>query len=132
MSHSGYLGGMRWAEVRQRTLALVLGMGLVLSGLWGAVVVVVIAASAAQPPDELMPNGDPCCPVPDSWGDVAVWSVGALTATAVVAAMLTGGVACLAFATRSLRPADRLWVIPLHAVGGVAVVMAGVLGARMM
>lgn len=123
---------MRWVEVRQRTLALVLGAGLVLSGLWGAVVVVIIAASATHPPDELTPNGDPCCPIPDSWADVAAWSVGALATTAVVAAMLAAGVACLAFATRSLRPADRLWTIPLYAVVGVAVVMAGVLGARMM
>jgi hypothetical protein len=126
----GYLREMRWAELRQRALACVLGVGLVAGGLSGAVVVLIIAASAAQPPNELLPNGDPCCPIPDSWADVAVWSMGALAATALDMAVIVGGVACLAFAARSLHPSAKLRVVPLYAVVVVAVTMAGVLVAR--
>ena len=102
------------------------------SGLWAIVVVLAVAASAARPPDELIPNGHPCCPIPDSWAEVAVWSVGALVAAAIATAMLAGGVACLVFAARHRRPADKFLWLPLWGAAGVAAVLAGVLGTRML
>ena len=72
------VGSMNWTALRQRGLALGLGIGLTLVALWAAGVVLIAVWSAAHFPDRLATDGDPCCPVPDSWRDVAVWSVAAV------------------------------------------------------
>jgi hypothetical protein len=58
----------RASELRERALTGALALCLVPAALWGVPVVILLVAIAAQPPDELQPDGDPCCPVPDTWG----------------------------------------------------------------
>jgi hypothetical protein len=128
----GYVRDVHWAEIRQRTLTLLLGVGFVASGLWGAMVVFIFAGSAAQPPNAAVPDGDPCCPIPNSWTDVAVWSGWALLAAGLDAVLLTGGGACLVFAARHRRPGTELARVPLYTVAAIAAMMATALSVRLL
>src|SRR4029453_18358019 len=99
---------MSWTEVRQRSLALGLGTGLTVSGLWAAGLVLIAVGTAAQLPDPLAMDGDPCCPGPDSWVDVAIWSLSAVLLSALDAGVILGGVACLSFGVRHRSPSRRI------------------------
>ena len=118
--------------MRQRTLAFGLGAGLTLAGVWGGAVVLVLAGIAAQPPDPLaIDYGDPCCPVPDTWGEVAGWSLLALVVAVLDAALLVLGGALVRFALRRRRPTRRAALLPLAAAPLVAaVILIGQVAAR--
>ena len=119
---------MSSTEVRQRGLALGLGAGLTVSALWGAAVVLIVVGSAAHVPDRLAVDGDPCCPIPDDWADVTVWSVTGVLLAAIDAAVLAGGLACLYFGLSHRSPSRRIALVApaAAAVSGGAIVLAHV------
>jgi hypothetical protein len=120
----------RATEFRERALTGALGLCLVPAALWGALASALLVTIAAQPPDELEPDGDPCCAVPDAWGDVARFSAIALFASGLDLAALTLGCAFLWFAVLYRWPDRRIVRVPVIATGGVAVLLAAVLVAR--
>jgi hypothetical protein len=90
--------------------------------------VVIVVGSAAQLPDRLAMDGDPCCPVPDTWGDVAAWSTVGLVLALLDAGALVLGAAFLSFAVRSRWPGRRVVWLPLAAVPGcVGLIVLGLL-----
>jgi hypothetical protein len=84
--------GVGWTPLRQRALAFGLGVVLTVGGLWAAAAVLILGGSAAQLPDSRATDfGDPCCPVPDTWIDVAEWSVLAPVLAVLAAAFILVG-----------------------------------------
>ena len=120
----------RASELRERALTGALGLCLIPAALWGVPVVILLVAIAAQPPDELQPDGDPCCPVPDTWGEVVRFSAVALFAVGLDVAALTLGGAFVWFTVHHRWPHRRIARAPIIATGGVAVLLAAVLIAR--
>jgi hypothetical protein len=80
--------------------------------------VLAYVASAGHAPDRFAMDGDPGCAVPDTWGQVAAWSVEGMVVAALDAAVLVGGLACLCFAIR-YRPPSR-WIALLAPAAAVA------------
>jgi hypothetical protein len=115
-----------WTELRQRALTLGLGTMLTAAGVWGALWVLMFVGIAAQPPDASVVDGDPCCPVPDSWTQVAGWSLLALCSVAVDAAALVLAGAFLSFAVRGRWPTGQILRVPLAAVAaGAGLIVLG-------
>jgi hypothetical protein len=113
-----------WTVVRQRSLALGLGAVLTLGALWGAFWVVLLVLIAGQPPDAAAVDGEPCCPVPETWGEVFGLAGLALVLALIDAAVLAVGVALLVQGIRLRWPSRLLMLMPLVAVGVSAVVIA--------
>lgn len=88
--------------------------------LWGAFWVVIIGGSAGTSPDASIVDGDPCCPTPDSWGEVVAWGGATVLLAAIVALALAIGASCLCFAVRARWPRPRSVVL----VPGAAAVVA--------
>jgi hypothetical protein len=100
------------------------GLICLLIALYGGLLVLLSAVIAAQRPDPTVPNGDPCCSHPDTWGEVASWGFGALSFASIDALILTVAVACFTIAGGG-RPRWRtLRWIPIGAVGATAALMA--------
>jgi hypothetical protein len=101
-----------------RVLAGVAGALLVAPVVSGAGLAVFLALLSARSPDPFEPDGDPCCPRPDSWGATAAW-IGVV----LVAAFAVTIVACAAYTllewARTGRPmrGRRLARIPVGGVG---------------
>lgn len=74
---------------------------------WGAVIVLFGAALAAQKPDRTVPNGDPCCPTPDTWAETGLWMAGALMGAALDLGLFTVSVAVVWWALRERWPTRR-------------------------
>lgn len=55
----------------RRGVAALLGLGLLAAALAGLALVLFSIGLAAQMPDPQIPDGDPCCGHPDTWGEVA-------------------------------------------------------------
>jgi hypothetical protein len=123
-----------WTALRQRALAFGLGVVLTVGGLWGAAAVLILGASAAQLPDSRATDfGDPCCPAPDTWVDVAEWSGLALVLAVLDAVLMVLGGALLFFAVRGRRPRPRVARVPLVvAPAGAALILLGLLADAMM
>jgi hypothetical protein len=122
-----YGASVGWIELRQRALAFGLAVGLTLGGLWAAAVVLVFGGIAAQLPDPQAPDyGDPCCPVPDTWAEVAGWSVLALVAAVLAAGVLVLGGMLLYFAFRRRWPPRRVALVALTVVpAGAGLILLG-------
>ena len=100
-----------------RVLAAVAGLVLFAGASWGSLFVFLGGAIAAQRPDPGVEDGDPCCPHPDSWEEVASWSAYPLVGAAVVAAVFALAAASLVWADRGRRPsARRLALVPAAGV----------------
>lgn len=119
----------------RRVLAGAAGVGVAALALQGSALVVFVAL-LAEPPDAFAPEEDPCCPPPESWGELAV-GVGFVLVAAVVAGLLwCGALALLGWALHARRPPwRRLALAPagalLVAVAVTAVQLApGILDAR--
>jgi hypothetical protein len=111
----------------QRGLRLGIGAMFTVGGLWGGLWTLLLVGIAAQPPDAQAMDGDPCCPVPDSWWQVAVWSVLALITVAVDAGVLVLGAAFMSCACRGRWPDGRLVRVPLGAAAaGAGLIVLGI------
>ena len=76
-----------------RGVAGVAGAALMLVALHGAGWVALSALLAAQTPDPSIPDGDPCCGHPDTWGEVAsglAWTFGLLLVDALLVYVAVG------------------------------------------
>jgi hypothetical protein len=119
------------ADPVERALAGIAGFIAVLISLYGSLWVLLSAAIAAQRPDPAASDGDPCCPHPDTWGQVADWGSIALTMASVDALIFTGGVACALYARDGCWPrCRRLRRLPAAAVVLTAGFMAVSLALR--
>lgn len=70
-----------------RGLAGVLALASVIPLWFGFFIALLSVVVAAQHPDPAIPNGDPCCGHPDTWGEVVegmAWGVGTLIAWAAL------------------------------------------------
>lgn len=123
------------AMARVGTGAAALPAALV--GLYGLLLALFFVALAAQRPDSSVPDGEPCCPHPDTWGEV----VGGVAA-AVLPGVAAGGLvlAGLALAWTAvtgraprrvarrgplLRAAVGMWVLALTVSVSVFVMTSG-------
>lgn len=93
--------------------ALVLGALVGALAMWGIVWVFLLSAMAAQRPDPDVPDGDPCCGVPDTWGEVAELTAAGAASALVVGLLLALAVNLISWAVtaRWLRT-ERLALIP--------------------
>jgi len=76
-----------------RGVAGVTGAALLLVAVQGAGWLVFSALLALQMPDPSVPDGDPCCVHPDTWGEVAAglaWTLGLLLADALLVYVAVG------------------------------------------
>ena len=62
---------------------------------YGVVMVFLIGGITAQTPDRDIPDGDPCCGHPDTWGEVALGFMWTLALAALVGAVLALAVALM-------------------------------------
>jgi hypothetical protein len=117
--------------MRERVSTAIAGLISLLISLYLALMVLLGAVVAAQRPDPSVPNGDPCCPHPDTWGEVASWSFGALSLASIDALIFTVAVGCLAIAGSGRRPSwQNLRWIPVGVVGATAALMAVLLATE--
>jgi hypothetical protein len=123
-----------WTALRRRALAFGLGVVFTLGGLWAAAAILILGGSAAQLPDARATDyGDPCCPAPDSWLEVAGWSGLALVLAVLDAGVLVLGGTLLFFAVRGRRPLARVALMPLGvAPAGAVLILLGLLADGMM
>lgn len=67
------------------------GVATALVAAWLSVWVLLVAAISLQSPDPQVPNGDPCCGHPDTWGEVITGGAVTLTAGLLVIGLLVCG-----------------------------------------
>lgn len=92
---------------------------------YGVVLVFLFGATSAQTPDPDIPDGDPCCGHPDTWGEVALGFMWTLALAALVGAVLALAAALLARGIRRRRlPLRALAVVPASAALLAALTMA--------
>ena len=81
------------------------------------------AATVAEVPDPSVPDGDPCCTYPDTWGEIAGGAAFTLVFALVAGLALWAVAAMVPFAARGRWPrVGRLLLIPLVVVLGTAAV----------
>jgi hypothetical protein len=108
-----------------RVTAGLAGIALLAAAVFGAFLVPLFGAMSAKAPDPFVPNGDPCCGHPDTWGEVAAGVGWTLTLAAVA-----GLVACLAVlllvwaASGRWMSLRRLATVPVAAVIATGSVLA--------
>jgi hypothetical protein len=108
----------------ERASVGITGFIVILVSLYGAAWSMLGVLIAAQRPDPEIPDGDPCCPHPDTWHEVAQWSCEALTVVSIDALVFTVGVACALFARHGCWPRwRRLRLIALGATTFTAALM---------
>ena len=111
--------------VRQRGLALVLGTVLTLGASYCALWVLLAATIAGQVPDSTAIDGDPCCPVPHSWGEALLTAGVAIVGALVVGTVLALGVAFLAYGFRARWPSPRrMATVPLVSAAACPLISA--------
>jgi hypothetical protein len=76
-----------------RIAAAVTAALLALAAAYGSLLMLLFLSIAWQRPDPTVGDGDPCCEHPDTWGEVALWSIPGLAFAAAVT-----GAGWLAFA----------------------------------
>jgi hypothetical protein len=104
---------VRWGFLR-RVLAAVIAVALAAAALAGFGYIFLLAAMSAQAPDPFIPDGDPCCGHPDTWGEVATgaaWSLGFLLIDGL---LIAGAVALFVWSASASWPRrKRLFSIPV-------------------
>lgn len=108
----------------RRALAVVAGLALGVFELYAVLWVWLVVLIAAQAPDPFEHDGEPCCFVPDTWGDVAesvAWAIGSAT---VYGALVALSVALIGWGSTGTRPRwRRLALGPLAAAGLVGAIL---------
>ena len=115
--------------MRERVSTAIAGVISLLISLYLARVAVLGVAVAAQRPDPAVSNGDPCCPHPDTWREVALWTFEALLFVSIDALIFTVAVGCLTIASGHRPRWRNLRWIPIGAGGVTAAAMVGLLAA---
>jgi len=113
----------------QRGLAALIGLGLLAAGLAGLALALFTIGTAAQVPDPLIPDGDPCCGHPDTWGEVATGVAWGLVCLVIDGMLFAGSAAMLRWATaeRWLSLRRLSWVPGVCLALGFAVVAIGLI-----
>lgn len=93
-----------------RVAAAIVGLPVVGLTVWGAFWALLFVSFAGTGPDATVVDGDPCCPTPDSWGQVLEWSAGAVALSAISALGFAIGVSCLYFAATGRGAGIRVLV----------------------
>ena len=108
-----------WRWVLEAVAGLVIGA----AGLWGVLWVLLGVGIYAEHPDPGVPDGDPCCGHPDTWGEVV--EGGAFTAgwAFVDGLLLVVAVALLRHAVRD-RTLRRRWFVVGPALCAAAAILA--------
>jgi hypothetical protein len=108
-----------------RVLAGLAAVGILLFAAWGVLFIMLVGSISAQAPDPSIPNGDPCCGHPDTWGEVA-WGVAWTLGYVVLDALLVcGAIALLHWAIRRRWPRlKRLAMLPAGAAMAAALILA--------
>jgi hypothetical protein len=103
-------------ELLRRVLAAVIAVALAAAALAGFGFIFLVGAISAQAPDPFIPNGDPCCVHPDTWGEVATgvaWTLGYLLIDGL---LIAGAVALFVWSASASWPRrKRLFSIPVAA-----------------
>ena len=86
-----------------------------------------VISSGAQAPNPDVPDGDPCCWRPDTWGDWALGSASTVVASLVPGLVATVGVAMLKWGVTGRRVSARLRWIPVGFMVAALVLVAVVL-----
>jgi hypothetical protein len=88
------------------------GCVAILVGLYGAAFVLIAGAIAAERPDPTVPDGDPCCPYPDTWQEVWIGIAGTLGLAVVDSFIFMAAAAMLSCGAhgRSPRLGRLLWI----------------------
>jgi hypothetical protein len=112
----------------RRALAALAAVALVAAAIAGLAVILLGGAISARAPDPFIPNGDPCCGHPDTWGEVASgvgWTLGYVVLDGV---LIAGAVALFRWSASGTWPRGRrLLTIPLGGFLAGVVVFAAVL-----
>ena len=87
----------------QRASALCVALAAAWAGAWALVISLLGLAMASQKPDPTVPDGDPCCGYPDTWGEVAA-SAGAGS----LGLAITAGLLCVAGAATMFALTGRV------------------------
>ena len=100
-----------------RVVACLAGVALFSFACWSVLLVLLSGAISAQRPDPTVPDGDPCCPYPDTWSEVGLGSVFTLGLSAILGGLFAFALALTMRAFRDRWPPLRSLVIgPLAAV----------------
>jgi hypothetical protein len=89
----------------RRAAAALLALPFLAAGAWVSLLAVLFGGVAAQWPDPRVPDGDPCCGHPDTWGEVAEGLASAAATGYVSLALAATGVLLAVFAARGSLPA---------------------------
>ena len=118
-------------RVLLRCIATVGGLLCIPATLWLMLVVGVIS-SGAQAPNPDVPDGDPCCWRPDTWGDWALGSASTVVASLVPGLLATIGAAMLIWGVTGRRArARRLRWIPVgFLIAALALVVVTLVSTR--
>src|SRR3954471_11610284 len=73
----------------------------------GLAIVWLTVAAAAQRPDATVPDGDPCCGHPDTWGEVFRGIATGMAEAALCAGLLYTAITLSQLAAQGVKP--RLW-----------------------
>src|SRR5690349_11653466 len=87
-----------------RGFAVVLAVALLWPAGLGIAWALLVLVIAAEHPDPRVPDGDPCCGHPDTWGEVAFGIAWGLTLAGVSIALLYGIVTLASFAAKGYWP----------------------------
>jgi MFS family permease len=111
--------------VPQRVVAGIAGAGALVLATFGSALVLLAADYAAERPDPSVPDEDPCCGHPDTWGDVAGSAAGAIGGAVAIGLLLSAACGLLWIAVRGRTPRRR-WLAagPLVATLATAVPLA--------
>ena len=106
-----------------RVLAPLAGLLVGAAALWGVLWVSLFASYAAEHPDPDVPNGDPCCGHPDTWGDVLEGSAFTAGFAVLDGLLFVLAIALLRHAVRD-RGTKRRWFLIVPALYAVAAILA--------
>jgi hypothetical protein len=81
------------------------GVAAVLAGLWLSLLSLLAFAMSAQRPDPRVPDGDPCCGHPDTWGEVAYGIAYGVAIAYVALAIVVAGTLAAAVGVNGGTPA---------------------------
>jgi hypothetical protein len=107
-----------------RTLAGLLAVASVAPIVMALTLALFNVVVSAQQPDPTIPNGDPCCGHPDTWGEVALGFVHAAMFVLGAGAVAYVAVQLARYAAAGRAPSDRQWRRGAAAVAYSALVLA--------
>ena len=94
----------------RRLLEVCAGIALVAAGLWGVLWVKLLVSISAERPDPAAEDGDPCCAVPDTYGEVVEGGAYAAGSALVDGALIACAIALIRHGITSCWPRRR-WLV---------------------